>query len=473
MIPRRKAMLSAAALASITAGPLRAAGLDNPQVLIIGAGLAGLYAAMLLERQGVKVVVLEASKRVGGRVITLDDVPGKPEAGLAVIGGMYGRVLNICEELKIPLEVPVQMRKTEATRMLNIGGTNILHSDWQNSDRNPFPDKWKRHLPDMAMSQIMLSDNPLKGLDDWIEPAFAKYDVSTYDYLKSRGLSAAALRLIEIGAFTDSIRTGSYLHDMRIWNWVNTGMDQQFANAKHVVGGNQRLPEFMATALKSEIRFSKAVARISYNEQGAEVVCTDDSRFTAKRVICTVPFPVLRRIEIDPEPALLQREAIDELPYLNAMQVYMVPKKPYWHDDGLPPGMWTDSPIESIRALAHGEGGTVSNIICDLTGRGAYQYSFMSDADIGAYILKWLEKLRPASKGNLEVAKIVNKPREKFAQGDWPYWKVGQVTRFGREMRLPHGRIHFAGDGTAVLNRGAEAAFESAERAALEVLDAI
>jgi monoamine oxidase len=472
MISRRAACLASAGLA-IAPRALRAAGRDTPRVLVVGAGLAGLYAAMILEREGIRTLVLEASRRVGGRVITLDDVPGRPEAGLAVIGGMYGRVLDVCEQLKLPLEVPVQMRKTEATRMLNIGGANILHDDWPASDRNPFPDRWRKHLPDMALSQIMLEENPFRGLDDWIEPAFAKYDIPTYDYLKSRGLNDAALRLLEIGAFTDSIRLSSYLHDMRIWNWVMTGFEQQFAKAKHVVGGNQRLPEAMAVTLKSEIRFARPVVRISTDARGVEVLCAGGERFTAERIICTVPFPVLRRIEIDPEPPALQREAIDTIPYLYAMQIYMVPKTPYWRNDGLPPGMWTDSPVEGIRALAHGEGGTVSNIICDLTGRGAYRFSFMSDAEIGAFVLDEIARLRPAAKGQLEVAKIVNKPRERFAQGDWPYWKAGQVSRFARDFAKPHGRVHFAGDGTAILNRGAEAALESAERAALEVLNTI
>jgi monoamine oxidase len=460
-------------LVAMAMSPPRAMAADRADVVVVGAGLAGLYAAMMLERQGVKVVVLEATNRVGGRVITLDEVPGKPEAGLAVIGGLYGRVLDICAQLKLPLETPVQMRKTEATRMLNIAGQNIQHTEWEKSPLNPFPERWKTHLPDMAMSQIMLEENPFKGFDDWVEPRFNSLDISTYDYLKSRGLDDAALRLIEIGAFTDSIRESSYLHDMRIWNWATTGMEQMFAGAKHVVGGNQRLPEAMAASLKSEVRFNRPVARIAVDAADAEVTCTDGDIVRCKRVIATPPFSVLRRIVIEPEPPPKQREAIDTLPYLTAMQVYMVPKKPYWRDDGLPPGMWTDSPIESIRALAHGEGGAVSNIICDLTGRGAYRFSLMADEEVGRFILDTLARLRPSSRGNLEVAKIVNKPRERFAQGDWPYWKAGQVTRFGQEMRVSHGRIHFAGDGTAILNRGAEAAFESAERAALEVLNAI
>ncbi|MDF5718211.1 MAG: NAD(P)-binding protein [Rhizonema sp. NSF051] len=52
-----------------------------PSVLVLGAGLSGLYTALLLEAKGVSVTVLEARDRVGGRVHTLDDIPGKPEAG--------------------------------------------------------------------------------------------------------------------------------------------------------------------------------------------------------------------------------------------------------------------------------------------------------------------------------------------------------------------------------------------------------
>ena len=50
------------------------------EVIIAGAGLAGLYAARLLEQQGVSTLVVEADNRVGGRLLTLNHLPGRPEA---------------------------------------------------------------------------------------------------------------------------------------------------------------------------------------------------------------------------------------------------------------------------------------------------------------------------------------------------------------------------------------------------------
>ena len=49
-------------------------------VVIVGAGLSGIATAMLLEERGIATILVEARDRVGGRVMTLDDVPGRPDA---------------------------------------------------------------------------------------------------------------------------------------------------------------------------------------------------------------------------------------------------------------------------------------------------------------------------------------------------------------------------------------------------------
>jgi len=59
---------------------------EKYDAIVVGAGLSGLNAAMLLEEAGIDVLVLEGRKRLGGRVYTLENIPGKPEAAGEYIG---------------------------------------------------------------------------------------------------------------------------------------------------------------------------------------------------------------------------------------------------------------------------------------------------------------------------------------------------------------------------------------------------
>ncbi len=471
---RRNAIACLATLTAVAALPRRAiAAARKPDVIVIGAGLSGLNAARILEREGAKVIILEASHRVGGRVITLDEVPGRPEAGLAVIGGLYARVLDVCRQLRLPLEVPPQLRKTEATRMLYIGGRMVLHEEWPASPLNPLPEADRKLLPDMILATYLLRDTPLKELDDWISPRLARFDVSTAQLLRDRGLSEAVLTLADQSSLAGGIEQTSALHDMRSWHWATRSWERMAGEARRIVTGNQRLPEGMAAALKSDIVFGKAVVQIDLTDRDVAVSCADGSRYEAKRIISTLPFTVLRDIAINPGLPALQAQAINELPYTDALQVYMVPERAYWREDGMPPGMWTDTAIDSVRALANDSSGQVTNIICDIYGAQARRFRMMTEQQIGEYVLRELAAIRPSTKGALRVMRVVDKSRERFAAGDWSYWKPGQVTRFGSVIRNPWKTLHLAGDVTAVMNRGAEAAFESGERAALEVVQRI
>ncbi len=457
-------MLTASGAARASA---RAGGLDA-DVIVIGAGLAGLQAAVLLEDEGARVLVLEANNRVGGRVHTLDEVEGKPEAGGSEVGSGYARALSMLSRVGSP-QTYKWADSIQLPFALHVHGKLIDPATWDKSDLNDLPaaERTSFGMGPFALAQILMPrPNPLEDLTSWLDPKHSSLDVPFDAWLRGRGVSEAALRYLDAIVPSDSAKDISAL-----WQIRGAKVSPQMGSVdslQSLVSGMSRLPEGMRALLKGEVRLNAPVTAIRDRGNHIEVMTRGRRIVRAERVICTVPLPVLRGIHIEPGLPKLQQEAVDQTPYTRGLSVFFRVDKPYWEEDGMPASTWTVGPLGRVfRHTKAGGGYYLWNFKSGLSARG---YDKLTDKEAGERALREFIAIRPSVEGRIAPLAVTSWDRNPWTLGHLPYRAPGQIKKFGNVLGAPHGRLHFAGDHTAVLMTGMEGAMESGERAALEVL---
>ena len=197
-LSRRHFVASGAALAAASQlpGRARAQSAADADVIVIGAGLSGLETALTLEENGLKVLVLEGRQRVGGRVFSLTQIPGHPEAGGNTIAAAYGRMIAAGSKYGVEIvNLTERLFANRDTQGLYMDGRHVPLKDWPAHPMNPFNGE-KKPLPPWTWGDAMFKQfPPFKDLENWHDPKHAAFDVSVHDYLTSKGASDAEIRL--------------------------------------------------------------------------------------------------------------------------------------------------------------------------------------------------------------------------------------------------------------------------------------
>ncbi len=470
------------ALAASLVGSARASttlGAERADVIIIGAGLAGLNAALILEEQGLSVIVVEAADHVGGRTRTFDLPVGRTNAGGQTVGPYYGRLRDLVSRLKLPL-VPV----SPATKTgIFVNDTLLSSADWPGSKANRTVGQ-ERSVHPGALEFFHLSrDNPLKDAASWTQPQYARFDVPLNTYLRQQGASDEAIRLIDVSINAFDLTTCStlgYLRDIRILQSGGTNASSntratydagsEDGMASHeIAGGTQRLPEAMARALKGGVRLNQAVASIKMDGSGVEVRTQNGLRYRGRYAISAMPFSALRNVDVYPDFIGGQRDAIRQSTHGNTVRVFMEHTSPFWESDIGEPGLFSDTAIE--RVFAHtNQGGEVFVLDCFVNGKAASRLDQLPTAAVGELVVNELARIRPSTKGRLKVLKVHSWAKDSASGCCRHVFNVGQVGAWANLLAMPHQRLHLAGEQTRSLDSGMEAAASTGERAALEIL---
>jgi len=444
-------------------------------VLVLGAGLSGLETALTLEQNGLEVRVLEGRERVGGRLYSLLDLPGQPEVGGNTVSRAYGRVIAAATRYGVELlNVAPRYARFPDSQALFVGGEHITRDRWPEHPRNPFRGEARTLLPMEWGRTLLRRHRPFVDLQTWHDPALSRHDVSVHDFLRGLGASAAEIALGYETNMPYGVETAHDVSTLQLafvdhWQQINrSSADQRFVGVFR--RGNQNLPIAMANRLRGDLLLGQRVVSIDLQSEVVEVGCSDGGRHRAKAVVCSLPFPVLRHVRLDPLPPPDQQRAILTLGAKPITQFHLLPTRAFWEADGLSPAFWSDGLAGSVLANRDGvEGGPVTTLTVWCSARNARYLDRFSPADAARLVIADIERLRPAAKGALQLVAAHSWERDPFAGGTWAIFGPGQV-QLATKLAQPHGRLFFCGEHTAIGSRGMEAALESAERVALEVL---
>lgn len=434
----------------------------NADVIILGAGLAGLHSARILAAEGAKVLVIEGSNRVGGRLRTLSHLPGNPEAGGQQVGQTYARIRSTVADLGLKIVPPAPNGSRDKTIIID---EHVFDArEWTNYPGNTFPSAFKRATPDVALFMAAVRSNPLIDQYAWRE-VDSSFDISAEKFLSDLGFDEQSRNFCNIALNANNLSTYSMLNVWR--SLVLFGIDTQLGRPEEVEGGSERLTDAMAASLPNEnIKLSTPVRALNISESGVEIR-TANGNFNAPFCICTLPYSTLKHVDTLYNSRKFARQTIiNQMPYTQIQQVHLTLNAPI--NDGLPETMWTDTPIERVFPIRDKSGDTVA-LNCWINGDGvSKQYS---DHEWKLLAETTLRKTRSINATAREVIRWDES--QPFSGGAYMHWAPGQIPTWAERILRPVGRLHFAGEHTSYLHTGMEGAMESAERAAYAVTEAM
>lgn len=433
--------------------------------------MAGLTAAYELKQAGHDVVLLEADTRAGGRVRTLRAPFSEglyAESGATLLPSNHTQVVDYAKHFGLSMR-PIPSHSFNRSYVMD--GTPVAVEDAARHVDGLTAEEREMGLAGMRVEYLMplITDLPEVSEVDWPTPDVLPYDASTFgDLIREQGASDAAVEMLRMGYYDvwgDGVEDASALYLLK-QNRLLAARDLYTVD-----GGSDRLTDAMASALSPELRYGAAVRRIEQDSDAVRAVYGKPGRehvVRGDRLVCTVPFSVLRTMEIDPPLDGLQKDAIDTLPYTDVVRVYVQVRRDENHPS---PGIWspTNGPMEVLREAVYSRTDTRTIYSAFMSGEQARRMAEYASGERVDWLVEQIEGIAPGFHAAVEGGASVAWSEEPWARGAYAWYRPGQVERYSGGLATPHGRVHFAGEHTSSYEGWLLGAIVSGLRAAKEV----
>tara|TARA_R110002049_G_scaffold9778_18_gene49018 strand:+ start:865 stop:2445 length:1581 start_codon:yes stop_codon:yes gene_type:complete len=459
------------------------------KIVVLGAGIAGLTVAYELERVGYDVQIIEASKRVGGRNLTVrhgdvidemghqqvcrfDDHPEMYfNAGPARIPGHHRRVMHYCKSLNVPLQVKANFSRPAYTH-----------------DTENFAGKPVRVQQYVADARGFLSELLYKAIDQnrFDEPLSADdrerlmHFASTFGDLQPDGSYKGSLRGgYDEGGFLSPAVQRAPLEFKALLNssWWERGMlsaenPDWAAPLMEVVGGMDNIVKAFVRELKTRVILNAQVQDIRLKSDGVDVVYNHNGKrrkLSADYCFNSIPSHFMPAIPNN-LPADYQAGLAAMVPG-NFFKIGLQMKKRFWEDEGIYGGATsTNQKINTIWYPSHGIHGEKGVLL------GAYAFfgqckffERMNPAERLQFAADCGDKIHKNYSSYIEAGVSVPWGRMNHMMGCGTTWSEEVRNEYFALLQQPAGGRHYMiGDQISYHSSWQEGAFASAEYALLD-----
>lgn len=432
-------------------------------VIIIGAGFAGLAAGLSLKKNGLNTIILEARSRVGGRTETkwLDDGT-QIDLGGQWLGPTQDRMYELADEYGV---------KTFPTQLFGKGQYHYLDGVHDNE-------------PEEMLELLEAIDELADQVD--LDHPHESPDIATQDRMTLASWLSLQTEDKEVANFVGRMLAGGLLASdagevslFQMLYYIKAGGGTQSllgakggAQQDRVVGGPQAIAEKMAEDYGS-VLYDQVVKEVIKQDNDYLVETRSGDSYSADHVLIAVPPTVVNsKITFTPELPVWKKKTLQSILPGSASKFHAVYEKPFWREDGLSGqrSMSEGLIIESLdNSLENEEKGILTFFVY---GIDSIQLSKLPEAKRKELLIDELVHLYGEQARNPEHFITQDWNEEPFTNGCFSgHFTPGGFIKYGEYLQSEVDGIHFAGTETATIWNGYfEGAVRSGEREAQKIL---